>query len=85
MFGALAAGTSGFHQGGFSDVADAVARLRPDVARTYTPDRAATEVYDQIYQIYCGLHDSLGREHVHWLHTLKQLRTTVDATGGHGG
>ena len=85
MFGAVAAGASDLPRGGFSDVAAAVARLRPGVARTYAPDRSATEVYDRIYHVYCGLHDSLGREHVDWLHTLKQVRVTVSATRGHRG
>ena len=40
----------------------------------YVPDAAATETYDRVYEIYRGLHDALGREHVEWMHGLKQLR-----------
>jgi L-ribulokinase len=74
MFGAVAAGTSGLHPGGFQDIAHAVERLRPEIAHSYTPDAAATEIYDRVYAAYRGLHDALGREHVDWLHSLKQLR-----------
>ena len=74
MFGAVAAGTSGLHDGGFRDIAEAVQRLRPEIARSYAPDAAAAEVYDRVYEIYRGLHDALGQEHVEWLHGLKGLR-----------
>jgi L-ribulokinase len=74
MFGAVAAGASGLHSEGFGDIAEAVQRLRPEIARSYTPDTAATEVYDHVYGIYRGLHDMLGQEHVEWLHNLKLLR-----------
>ena len=74
MFGAVAAGNSGLHAGGFSDIAAAVARLRPEMAHSYTPDASATAVYDQVNDVYRGLHDTLGRQHVEWLHGLKALR-----------
>jgi L-ribulokinase len=74
MFGAVAAGTSGLHAGGFSNIAAAVERLRPDTARSYTPDASASEVYDRVNEVYRGLHDTLGRQHVEWLHDLKALR-----------
>ncbi len=74
MFGAVAAGASGLHSGGFADIAEAVSRLRPEIARSYTPQAAATEIYDRVYDVYRGLHDALGREHVEWMHALKRLR-----------
>lgn len=74
MFGAVAAGTSGLHTGGFGDIAEAVARLRPEIAHSYTPDAVAGETYDRVYEAYRGLHDALGVEHVEWLHGLKRLR-----------
>jgi L-ribulokinase len=74
MFGAVAAGASGLHSGGFADIAEAVNRLRPAVARSYTPDAAADETYERVYEIYCGLHNALGNEHAEWMHGLKQLR-----------
>ena len=74
MFGAVAAGTSGLHARGFGDIAAAVDRLRPKRAHTYTPDGAATRVYDRVYEAYRGLHDTLGDQHVEWLHGLKRLR-----------
>ena len=76
MFGAVAARTSGLHEDGFTDIADAVTQLRPELAQSYTPERSNTEVYDRVYEIYRGLHDTLGREHVDWLHGLKALRRT---------
>jgi L-ribulokinase len=74
MFGAVAAGTSGLHAGGFASISDAVTRLRPEIARSYTPDASATDVYDRVYEAYRGLHDTLGVQHVEWLHGLKTLR-----------
>jgi L-ribulokinase len=74
MFGAVAAGTSGLHTGGFPDIGSAVARLRPETARSYTPDASATGVYDRVNEVYRGLHDTLGEQHVEWLHGLKDLR-----------
>ncbi|MGH2835148.1 MAG: ribulokinase [Solirubrobacteraceae bacterium] len=74
MFGAVAAGTSGLHSGGFGDIGETVQRLRPEIGHPYSPDAAATEVYDRVYQAYRGLHDALGVEHVEWLHGLKSLR-----------
>jgi L-ribulokinase len=76
MFGAVAAGSSGLHAQGFSDIGAAVARLRPQLAHTYQPDLAATAVYDRVYETYRGLHDVFGVEHVEWLHGLKELRRT---------
>ena len=60
MFGAVAAGR--LHNEGFSDIAEAVARLRPAVGRSYTPEAAATETYERVYEIYRGLHDTLGQD-----------------------
>jgi L-ribulokinase len=74
MFGAVAAGASGLHSDGFRDIAAAVERLRPEIARSYTPDASTAATYDRVYDIYRGLHDTLGRDHVDWLHGLKQLR-----------
>jgi L-ribulokinase len=74
MFGAVAAGTSGLHASGFSNIAAAVERLRPDTAHSYTPDASANEVYDRVNEVYRGLHDTLGKQHVEWLHDLKALR-----------
>ncbi len=74
MFGAVAAGAGGLHAEGFTDISQAVTRLRPPIARSYTPDPAATAVYEHVYQVYRGLHDAFGVEHVEWLHQLKALR-----------
>ena len=74
MFGAVAAGSSGLHAGGFADITAAVARLRPAIAHSYTPEASSAGVYDRVYEIYRGLHDTLGRTHVEWLHGLKAVR-----------
>ncbi len=59
------------HSDGFDDIGAAVTRLRPKIARSYEPDPAATETYARVYEIYRGLHDALGSEHVEWMHALK--------------
>ncbi len=74
LFGAVAAGSAA---GGFDDISAAVRALAPPVARTYKPDAAAGSVYDEVYAVHRGLHDLLGREHVEWMHALKQLRRRV--------
>jgi L-ribulokinase len=74
LFGAVAAGAEA---GGFDDIVAAVRALAPPVARTYAPDREAGAVYDEVYAVHRGLHDLLGREHVGWMHGLKELRRRV--------
>ncbi len=76
LFGAVAAGAE---EGGFAGVAEAVAALRPPLARTYRPSRAAGETYAEVYAVYRSLHDLLGRDRVEWLHALKQIRRRVAA------
>jgi L-ribulokinase len=71
LFGAVAAGQL---TGGYQDITAAVTALRPEIARSYTPHTATTPVYDRVYEIYRGLHDTFGREHIEWLHGLKRLR-----------
>ncbi len=67
LFGAVAAGA-------FADIGAAVAATRPAIARTYAPDPAAKEVYDQVYAIYRSLYELLGRGQVELLHGLKRIR-----------
>jgi L-ribulokinase len=71
LYGALAAGAAA---GGFDDIGEAVAKLRPATARSYAPDGTSGAVYDELYGVYRGLHDALGRDHVSWMHTLKDVR-----------
>jgi L-ribulokinase len=78
MFGAVAAGSAA---DGFETISQAVARLTPQVAASYTPDPAATVIYDQINRIYRGVHDSFGREHVDYMHELKALRRSSREAG----
>jgi L-ribulokinase len=68
LFGAVAGGA-------FGDIGSAVAATRPGTARTYSPDRDAKAVYDQVYAIYRSLYDMLGRTQVELLHGLKRIRT----------
>jgi L-ribulokinase len=68
LFGAVAAGA-------FSDIDAAVAAMAPRTACTYTPDPAAVQVYDEVYEIYSGLYGLLGESHRELMHRLKQLAT----------
>jgi L-ribulokinase len=68
LFGALAAGL-------YEDIGAAIEATSPATVRTYTPDPAATAIYDRVYDIYSGLHDTLGRSQVEWLHGLKRIRS----------
>jgi L-ribulokinase len=72
MFGAVAAGVHG-------DIAGAIEATRPAGARTYAPDPSATEIYDQVYAIYRGVYETLGRAQVDLLHGLKRIRAQTAA------
>ena len=41
------------------------------------------DLYDEIYSVYCGLHDTLGTEHVEWLHNLKRIRRMASQPEAH--
>ncbi len=71
LCGAIAAGSA---RGGFDDFATAVSELRPAMSRRYEPMPQHHATYDEIYSVFGSLHDELGREHVEWLHHLKQIR-----------
>ena len=71
LCGALAAGSA---RGGFDDFESAVGELRPAMSRRYEPSLRHRAIYDEVYSVFGALHDVLGREHVEWLHHLKQIR-----------
>jgi L-ribulokinase len=71
LCGALAAGSS---RGGFDSFETAVGELRPAMSRRYEPSQQHRATYDEVYSVFGSLHDELGREHVEWLHHLKQIR-----------
>ncbi len=72
LFGAVAGGE-------FEGISAAVAATRPETAHTYAPDTRAKPKFDQVFAIYGGLHDLLGRSHVELLHKLKHIRTDRSA------
>ena len=71
LFGAVAAGPKA---GGFPDIMAAIDALAPGTGAVYEPDPAAVAVYDELYQLYRQLHDTLGRDQVELLHSLKRIR-----------
>jgi L-ribulokinase len=71
LTGALAAGSP---RGGFDDFETAIAALKPAMSRRYEPSPQHRATYDEVYSVFHSLHDELGREHVEWLHQLKQIR-----------
>jgi L-ribulokinase len=52
----------------------AIDALAPGTGAVYEPDPAAVAVYDELYRLYCQLHDTLGRDQVELLHSLKRIR-----------
>ena len=81
LFGALAAGSA---RGGFDDIETGRHRAAAgDVARRYEPSAANLATYDEIYSVFRALHDEFGREHVEWLHRLKQIRDALPVVGVH--
>jgi L-ribulokinase len=71
LFGAVAARPE---VGGFHDIMAAIDALAPGIAATYEPDPDAVATYEDLYALYRELHDTLGREHIDLLHTLKRTR-----------
>jgi L-ribulokinase len=69
LFGAVAAGH-------FQDIASAIDATRPGFARSYSPNADVRSVYDEVYAIYRGLYEHLGRTEAELLHGLKRIRTT---------
>jgi L-ribulokinase len=67
LFGAVAGGA-------FASIGEAISAMRPGVARTYAPDAAATPIYDEVYDIYRSLYETLGHAQVELLHGLKRIR-----------
>jgi L-ribulokinase len=67
LFGAVVGGA-------FPDIAAAVEAMNPGTSRTYQPDAAAKRTYDQVYAVYRGLYELLGRSQVGLLHDLKRIR-----------
>jgi L-ribulokinase len=57
IMGATAAGTDA---GGFASVEDAQAALCSFKEQVYQPNPANRAVYDELYELYCELHDSFG-------------------------
>jgi L-ribulokinase len=66
LFGAVAAGH-------FPDIEAAIEATRPEIARSYEPDREAGLVYDAVYEIYRELYETLGRSQAELLHKLKRI------------
>jgi ribulose kinase len=67
LFGAVAAGH-------FPDIEAAVEATRPQIARSYEPDGGAKAVYDDVYEVYRELYETLGRSQAELLHKLKRIR-----------
>ena len=64
----------GAQKGGFGTLEEAVRTLIRPAKEVYHPRREDAQVYDKLYAVYKQLHDFLGTEHPHWMHTLKQLQ-----------
>jgi L-ribulokinase len=71
LFGAVAAGA-------FEDIEAAIDATRPETARSYEPDPEAGAVYDALYVVHRGLHDTLGSSQANLLHELKRIRLELE-------
>jgi L-ribulokinase len=78
LFGAVAGGA-------FDHIGAAIAATRPEISRSYEPDPAAKAVYDDVYDIYRELYETLGSSRADLLHRLKRSRRGPAATGGRSG
>ena len=67
MFGGQAAGV--FHS--MEEAAEKMARLQK---RTYRPNPANVELYNELYEIYVELHDQMGRQENSAMKRLRAIR-----------
>ncbi len=72
LFGAVAAGA-------FPNIEAAIEATRPEIARSYEPVPEATAVYEDVYEVYRRLHDTLGEAQVDILHELKRVHAGAAA------
>lgn len=73
----LAAAAAGREAGGYDTVAEAVRAMRCLDSESYRPDPDAVAVYNELYALYCTLHDLLGAQHVNVMHQLRAIREQV--------
>lgn len=73
MLGAAAAGAGA---GGHDSLVDAVRAMSGACSKRYVPDKERVGVYQQLYEVYCVLHDYFGRagEGKHLLRQLKAVK-----------
>ncbi len=74
MHGAVAAGAA---SGGYDSIVEAAAKMARLRVETYTPNRAAKGVYDELFAQYVALHDYFGRGANDVMKRLKALRGRV--------
>jgi len=65
--------------GAYPDIRAAAAAMGKVKRAVYTPDPAASDVYDRLYAVYVELHDHFGRGGSAALHQLRALREEVAA------
>ena len=56
-----AAAAAGGARGGYDDIHEAISRMSDKDIHTYTPEPAASAVYDRLYEEYSGLYDYFGK------------------------
>jgi L-ribulokinase len=74
MHGAVAAGEAA---GGYATIVEAAARMAHLRDEAYTPNPAATAVYDRLYAEYVTLHDYFGRGENDVMKRLKALKAEM--------
>jgi L-ribulokinase len=63
--------------GAYEDVREAAATMGKVVDGAYSPHRAATRVYDELFAEYTELHDYFGRGGTDVLHRLRDIRRSA--------
>ena len=56
-----AAAAAGRAHGGYDDIKEAIGSMSDKDIRVYTPEPAASAVYDRLYEEYCRLYDHFGK------------------------
>ncbi|MCL6454614.1 MAG: ribulokinase [Alicyclobacillus sp.] len=75
MLGAVAAGQGA---GGYDTVPEAIKALRPVETESYYPNPESVRTYNELYSLYCELHDSLSTP-ANVMHKLRSIRELVKA------
>ncbi|WP_370541840.1 ribulokinase [Alicyclobacillus sp. SO9] len=70
----LAAASAGLKLGGYDSVTEAIHQMSPHRVVEFHPIQKNVERYNELYEVYCVLHDTFGQGSPELMHRLRKLR-----------